>query len=191
LEKSADFDCVILDYHMPHMDGMTAAMKMRERGDWKSIAIIMLTGDVHTVLNDSIDATLIKPFNIEKLLKAIDDATKKAAVRATGFCGLGVWACLVYRALSGNWGFPKSANCDSSWSEVNHGAKLSLDLHRRLIQCTKQQSPDSRGSGGGPDCGGLRLGFWLGLFHRSLPKSRSPAGRRDPLQVASVGPSQV
>ncbi|ULA62987.1 MAG: Response regulator [Nitrospira sp.] len=77
LEKSADFDCVILDYHMPHMDGMTAAIKMRERGHWNSIAIVMLTGDVHSVRNGSVDAILIKPVNIEKLLDAIDDATQK------------------------------------------------------------------------------------------------------------------
>lgn len=81
LQKSAHFDCVILDNRMPVMDGMTAATKIREIEAWNSIAILMLTGDVFFMSDVRrirlVDAVLVKPVDPDKLLAAIKDTTNK------------------------------------------------------------------------------------------------------------------
>ncbi len=74
--KEGEFDLILMDCHMPQMDGFTAAEEIRkleeERGTTKRVPIIALTGDVQKGIKDlchssGMDDFLSKPFYINEL----------------------------------------------------------------------------------------------------------------------------
>eukprot|EP00607_Mallomonas_marina_P010245 CAMPEP_0182421464 /NCGR_PEP_ID=MMETSP1167-20130531/6881_1 /TAXON_ID=2988 /ORGANISM="Mallomonas Sp, Strain CCMP3275" /LENGTH=311 /DNA_ID=CAMNT_0024598645 /DNA_START=148 /DNA_END=1083 /DNA_ORIENTATION=- len=69
-EVSPSVQAVLMDYQMPHMDGPTAARRMRENG-YKGV-IIGVTGnalpaDIHRFITNGADSVLTKPVGIEML----------------------------------------------------------------------------------------------------------------------------
>lgn len=80
--KTEQFDLILMDCHMPGMDGFAAARQIRqielERGTASHTPIVALTGctddDEHEdCINAGMDAVLHKPFNPEELLKFVNE----------------------------------------------------------------------------------------------------------------------
>lgn len=79
--QNKPFDIILLDAHMPEMDGFTVAQHIRHDCDLKDTAIMMLTsmdikGGLGRCRELGIEAYLIKPVQQEKLFKAIDKIIK-------------------------------------------------------------------------------------------------------------------
>lgn len=89
LEEAAaigfDIDAVILDYHMPDMDGMEVARRLRDNPNLKELAIIFLTS--MDAVNDSaspdpeFDAHLMKPVRARLLRKTLADVVQTARAK--------------------------------------------------------------------------------------------------------------
>ena len=72
-----DVDIILMDLHMPNMDGFAAASAIRARGDHKArTPIVALTADVNSdveqaALKAGMNGFLAKPFEIDELLDMI------------------------------------------------------------------------------------------------------------------------
>ena len=78
-------DVIVLDVLMPHVDGLTACRRLRERGD--RTPVLMLTArhevsDRVAGLDAGADDYLVKPFALDELL-----ARLRALLRRTGMSG--------------------------------------------------------------------------------------------------------
>ena len=78
------YDCILMDVHMPIMDGCTAARAMRgmERPGGPRVPIIALSAnafesDVKEALAAGMDAHVAKPIKIEALLRTLDETMGK------------------------------------------------------------------------------------------------------------------
>lgn len=75
---AGNFDFVLMDIHMPIMDGIEATLKIRQSGaDWSDIPIIALTADPdyqqkRLCRNIGMDDALAKPFKRAELIKIIE-----------------------------------------------------------------------------------------------------------------------
>lgn len=76
--EQQDYDLVILDIHLPGMDGTEAARRIRAlRPDYRNLPIIALTADIFfdtpdNLVHNGIDACLLKPLNEDSLWRMID-----------------------------------------------------------------------------------------------------------------------
>jgi len=75
--NGAFFDLVLLDVHMPDMDGFSVLEKMRERPESVTLPVIMVTGadDTGSVLQGKklgISDYLVKPYRVADLLSRIE-----------------------------------------------------------------------------------------------------------------------
>jgi two-component system, sensor histidine kinase and response regulator len=76
------YDVILMDVHMPEMDGLEATMRVRE--EWqnrKQPRIIAMTanameGDKEECLNAGMDDYITKPVKVEQLQKALEEAAK-------------------------------------------------------------------------------------------------------------------
>lgn len=71
-----DFDAVLMDIHMPEMDGVTATRILRRQEKYKELPIIALTanaltGDREKYLAAGMDDYLSKPINIQEMLTTL------------------------------------------------------------------------------------------------------------------------
>ncbi|CAK0742187.1 two-component system, sensor histidine kinase and response regulator [Gammaproteobacteria bacterium] len=82
------FDAVLMDVHMPGMDGLEATRKIRQNATWTDLPVIALTAGVTTeerelVLDAGMNGFIGKPINQEELaatlLRWIPERSKKAA----------------------------------------------------------------------------------------------------------------
>ncbi|MBC7983491.1 MAG: response regulator [Candidatus Obscuribacterales bacterium] len=82
LEKIAqeEFDAVLMDWHMPQMDGVAATRALRElertQGNGRRLPVIALTasvlpGDRDTCLQAGMDDFIAKPFNCDELIAVV------------------------------------------------------------------------------------------------------------------------
>lgn len=77
--KSKNFDLILLDYHMPDLDGLKTLRKIREQSSPvidRNIPVIVLTADIldevkHKILEAGCNDFLTKPIEQAKLLKSI------------------------------------------------------------------------------------------------------------------------
>ena len=74
--QTGAFDCIILDMHMPGMDGIEAARRIRESDPASATPIILLTADtsgqgVKAAAEAGVDILLHKPITAQGLLTAI------------------------------------------------------------------------------------------------------------------------
>jgi len=78
---------VLMDLHMPVMDGYEATQKLRARGE--KVAIIALTASLpkeveHDAILAGVDAVVVKPFNPDELRKTILEILATKGVKAFG-----------------------------------------------------------------------------------------------------------
>jgi len=77
--ETTDIDIVLMDIHMPVMDGIEATIAIRSSTKpWKGVQIIALTADPQyqqkkLCLNIGMDEALAKPVKLNDLLQAIDN----------------------------------------------------------------------------------------------------------------------
>jgi len=68
IEQGYHFDCILMDFVMPNMDGPTATKLIREL-NYKGIIIGVtgnaMTDDINTFLNSGADRVMTKPFDID------------------------------------------------------------------------------------------------------------------------------
>lgn len=77
LVEDRDFDCILLDYGLPRMDGLAFAKEIRERG--KGLPIVVLTGRGSETVADElfsagVDAYLDKDEDDERVRETIQEA---------------------------------------------------------------------------------------------------------------------
>lgn len=84
---SKEYDVVLMDIHMPIMDGLEATQKIRAMEDpyFKELPIIALTasiipGDIENMNNVGFNNYQSKPFKIEELIEKISSFTSKKSV---------------------------------------------------------------------------------------------------------------
>jgi len=89
--RSGTFDLVLMDWHMPEMDGVAAAKAWREiegeRASEKRIPIVALTasvlaGDRETCIQAGMDDFLGKPFSYDELFSAVQEWLPQTATLA-------------------------------------------------------------------------------------------------------------
>ena len=73
--RGGGIDVVLLDSHMPHVDGLTAIRSLRAEGS--RVPIIVVTADAdpaHRASAESAgcDAYILKPFRLDQLWKAVE-----------------------------------------------------------------------------------------------------------------------
>ncbi len=77
---SCPVDLVLMDIHMPVLDGIEATLKIRESGqDWAGVRIVAMTADPHyqhmrLCRKIGMDDTLAKPFRKDSLLRIFENA---------------------------------------------------------------------------------------------------------------------
>jgi two-component system chemotaxis response regulator CheB len=76
-------DAVVIDLHMPRLDGVSAVARLRR--DHPSMCVIALTGDEHPALHEAVteagaDAVLMKAEFVDVLMERL--AAAKAAVQS-------------------------------------------------------------------------------------------------------------
>jgi two-component system chemotaxis response regulator CheY len=82
LSEQEEYDLIITDINMPNMDGITFIKKLRNRLDYMSTPILVLTTEKTQEMKDkgrSVGATawMVKPFNEKLLHKAILETIEK------------------------------------------------------------------------------------------------------------------
>ena len=70
------FDAVLMDVHMPEMDGLTATRELRKRDAFKKLPVIMLTAkamkdDQERCISAGANDYMAKPLDVEKLLSLV------------------------------------------------------------------------------------------------------------------------
>jgi CheY-like chemotaxis protein len=115
LEKS-DYDVVLMDMHMPEVDGLTATREIRRHSRWSRLPIIALTAqarieDRKASLAAGMAAHLTKPIDEAVLYKTLIDVlggtSPSESGEATGEMGMipshGPDILAALRLLGGNW----------------------------------------------------------------------------------------
>jgi CheY-like chemotaxis protein len=75
-------DIVLMDLHLPEMDGITATRIIKADARNKAIPVLALTaaamkGDEDDILNKGFDGYVAKPIEVKKLLEAISTGLAK------------------------------------------------------------------------------------------------------------------
>lgn len=88
LNNQKDFDIILMDAHMPNMDGFEATRKIRENSEYDSLPIIALSGDVASddikkMYDAGMDGHLEKPLKMDALYDILYAFTKKDASAAS------------------------------------------------------------------------------------------------------------
>ena len=69
--KKTHFDCAVIDYHMPEMDGLKLAQNLRSNTHYTQFPILMLSSAGYTIKSKSIDMCLMKPARQTLLFKSM------------------------------------------------------------------------------------------------------------------------
>ena len=85
LEKNSDFNFILMDAHMPRIDGFEATRRIRKNPDYDHIIIIALSGDtapddIRKMIESGMEEHLEKPLRIDamyNILYAYTDSTQK------------------------------------------------------------------------------------------------------------------
>ncbi len=88
LHEREDFDVILLDIHLPDLDGMEVARRIRRHPDAHKAAvrIVVLTASVTTdevrrYRETGADAVVGKPFDFDELIRSLDDGRPPPAAR--------------------------------------------------------------------------------------------------------------
>ena len=69
--NETDFDCAVIDYHMPEMDGLQLADNIRQHSLYSGFPILMLSSAGYTTKSQSVDICLMKPARQTLLFKSL------------------------------------------------------------------------------------------------------------------------
>ncbi len=75
-------DIVLMDLHLPEMDGITATRIIKSDERNKRIPVLALTasamrGEEHKILDKGFDGYVAKPIDVKKLLETINDSVRE------------------------------------------------------------------------------------------------------------------
>ncbi|WP_027340038.1 sporulation transcription factor Spo0A [Halonatronum saccharophilum] len=92
LISEVEFDVLLLDVIMPHLDGVGVLEDLHKQGVAEEFKIIMLTAFgqeelTQQIINLGADYYILKPFDLEKLASRIRQIKKPAVKGARGFSG--------------------------------------------------------------------------------------------------------
>lgn len=78
LKREGDIDLVIMDHVMPQLTGIELAQKIRQKGPWPEVPLIILTelneyNLILEALNHGVNDYIVKPFSREELLARISN----------------------------------------------------------------------------------------------------------------------
>ncbi|MEI6808230.1 MAG: response regulator [bacterium] len=86
LAKCAEkqFDCILTDWNMPEMDGLTFVINVRQKPNYATIPIMMVTTeggkqDIVNALTKGVSAYIIKPFTPDIMKAKMEALMAKAA----------------------------------------------------------------------------------------------------------------
>ena len=70
-------DLILMDIHMPEMDGLMAFKKLKEFEETRDIPVVALSADaldfqIQRILNEGFDGYIVKPINVSDFSKTID-----------------------------------------------------------------------------------------------------------------------
>lgn len=87
--RQQDYDAVLMDIHMPDMDGLEATRKIRANPRWHSLPVIALTAQARTedqeaTLEAGMNAHLTKPIDEHALYRTLDEIFTGKEQAATG-----------------------------------------------------------------------------------------------------------
>ncbi|MEM1260443.1 MAG: response regulator, partial [Bacteroidota bacterium] len=82
LLENHKIDLLLLDMHLPGMDGFEIVQRVRNNPKFKNLPIIVLSGDAYTKQHENfeklgINDFILKPYNSEELLDKIDNNSKQ------------------------------------------------------------------------------------------------------------------
>jgi len=145
LWQQGDFDLILMDVHMPEMDGLEATRRIRRLDSGGDVPIVALTAnamreDYQRCLDAGMNAYLTKPFVVQELAETLDRY----------LCGKSNYL----RKNSNN----SDPSCNAPEAEAYGGAVVA-ESERSLTQAVGQ--PESRGG----ESGGMPL---LPLLHEML-----------------------
>ncbi len=88
LNNQKDFDIILMDAHMPNMDGFEATRKIRENPEYDNLPVIALSGDVASddikkMYDAGMDGHLEKPLKMDALYDILYAFTKKGSASAS------------------------------------------------------------------------------------------------------------
>jgi CheY-like chemotaxis protein len=92
--ESGQFDAVLMDVHMPVMDGMEATRRIRAQSGMESLPIIAMTASVlpldrQRCLDCGMNDFIPKPFNVQAMWRVLLEwVPARIAARTAGSSGL-------------------------------------------------------------------------------------------------------
>ncbi|NIP43132.1 MAG: response regulator [candidate division Zixibacteria bacterium] len=74
--KEEDFNCIITDWNMPKMDGLTFVNNVRSMKEFESLPILMVTtrsveADIEQAMKTGVNSYIVKPFTPDTLVSKI------------------------------------------------------------------------------------------------------------------------
>ncbi len=88
LNNQHDFDLVLMDAHMPNMDGFEATQKIRQQAQFQQLPVVALSGDIASddikkMYNAGMDAHLEKPLKMDALYEVLEAFNSKKSTQTT------------------------------------------------------------------------------------------------------------
>lgn len=83
LARTNDYDCIILDYVLPHKDGPKICKEIRDNGTMAPIIMLTVCSDTEKkikVLNSGADDYVTKPYSFKELLARVRAVTRRPRV---------------------------------------------------------------------------------------------------------------
>jgi CheY-like chemotaxis protein len=82
-----EYGLILMDLHMPTLDGVAAARQIRQRRGWQ-VKIVALTADAHARVREAcceagMDDYLLKPYTPEQLISVADKFRNEALSKGT------------------------------------------------------------------------------------------------------------
>ncbi len=136
LARDGPFDGVLMDCHMPVMDGYTATQRLRANPEWKHLPVIAMTAsalaeDRQRALASGMNAHIPKPINVDAMLRTMAawiTPRSGAATTAVAASDVGAVAC----SPSADWPPPgRASHIDTADGMARCAGKA--DLYRRVL----------------------------------------------------------
>jgi signal transduction histidine kinase/DNA-binding NarL/FixJ family response regulator/HPt (histidine-containing phosphotransfer) domain-containing protein/HAMP domain-containing protein len=136
---TAGFDLILMDLHMPEMDGTEAMQSLRQSG--MNIPIIALTADVmkedvDKCLAAGFDEHIAKPIDRKKLLQVLDKYLSAGIPNLKGKIDAAISTVDEISQLASGQEFLQDKTCDSRTTD---GAKIPIDWSTIIKHCQEEE----------------------------------------------------